>query len=162
MKMMFDLWEGDYVVGVDLLDPESYVLTISEKGYGKATRASEYAIRRRGGKGIKAFKIVERNGSLVGLKTIRGDEEILLITTEGVIIRFESSDISITGRDTQGVRLMRLDEEHLISTLSIVEPEEEDEEIERDHAKEIDSEDQDKLDELIEQSEMDDEEEKEE
>ena len=155
-----NLREGDQVVGVDILNPESYVLTISENGYGKATRASEYAIRRRGGKGIKTFKIVERNGSLVGLKTIRGDEEILLITTEGVIIRFEASDISITGRDTQGVRLMRLDEEHFISTLSIVDPEEdEDEEELENEENESKSENQDKLDELVERAEMDDEEE---
>ncbi|MDN6161380.1 MAG: DNA gyrase subunit A [Atopostipes sp.] len=114
------LRKDDYVIGADILKPESYVLSISEKGYGKATKASEYAIRRRGGKGIKTFKIVERNGSVVGLKTINQTEEILLITTEGVMIRFEAEDISVTGRDTQGVRLMRLNDEHTISTLSII------------------------------------------
>ncbi len=155
-----NLREGDHVVGVDILDPESYVLTISENGYGKATPASEYGIRRRGGKGIKTFKIVERNGSLVGLKTIRGDEEILLITTEGVIIRFEASDISITGRDTQGVRLMRLDEDHYISTLSIVDPEDDDEE-DRKEQDESESEseseltEQEAVDTLVEKAEVD-------
>ena len=117
-----NLREGDHVVGVDILDPESYVLAISEKGYGKATHASEYAIRRRGGKGIKTFKIVDRNGPLVGLRTILRNEEILLITTEGIMIRFEAEDISVTGRDTQGVRLMRLNDEHSVSTLSIINP----------------------------------------
>ena len=117
-----NLREGDHVVGVDILQEDSYVLVISEKGYGKATESSEYAIRRRGGKGIKTFKIVDRNGPLVGLKTIKRDEEILLITTEGIMIRFEAEDISITGRDTQGVRLMRLNDEHIISTLSIIYP----------------------------------------
>lgn len=117
-----NLREDDYVVGVDILNPDSYVLAISEKGYGKATHASEYAIRRRGGKGIKTFKIVDRNGPLVGLRTILRDEEILLITTEGVMIRFEAEDISITGRDTQGVRLMRLNDDHTVSTLSIINP----------------------------------------
>ncbi|MDN6730793.1 MAG: DNA gyrase subunit A [Atopostipes suicloacalis] len=128
-----NLREDDYVIGVDILKADSYVLVISENGYGKATEASEYAIRRRGGKGIKTFKIVERNGSLVGLKTVDRDEEILLITTEGIMIRFEADDISITGRDTQGVRLMRLNDEHVISTLSIIDPntiEDKDEEIE--------------------------------
>src|SRR5699024_8741361 len=105
-----------------ILTDDSYVLAISENGYGKATEASQYAIRRRGGKGVKTFKITERNGSLVGLSTIIGDEDILLITNEGIIIRFEANDISRTGRDTQGVRLMRLDEEQFISTLCIVDP----------------------------------------
>src|SRR5690625_278837 len=97
-----NLREGDYVIGVGMLSEESYVLAISENGYGKATEASQYAIRKRGGKGVKTFKITERNGSLVGLSTILGDEDILLITNEGIIIRFEANDISRTGRDTQG------------------------------------------------------------
>ena len=117
-----NLREGDYVIGVGMLSEESYVLAISENGYGKATEASQYAIRKRGGKGVKTFKITERNGSLVGLSTILGDEDILLITNEGIIIRFEANDISRTGRDTQGVRLMRLDEEQFISTLSVIDP----------------------------------------
>lgn len=121
-----NLREGDYVIGVGILTEESYVLAISENGYGKATEASQYAIRKRGGKGVKTFKITERNGSLVGLSTILGDEDILLITNEGIIIRFEASDISRTGRDTQGVRLMRLDEEQFISTLSVIDPADED------------------------------------
>jgi len=123
-----NLREGDEAIGVDILAPESYVLVISENGYGKGTQASEYGIRRRGGKGVKTFKITERNGSLVGMKTITGEEEILLITNEGIIIRFDAEDISTTGRDTQGVRLMRLDEEQSISTLSIIQPNDEDEE----------------------------------
>lgn len=117
-----NLREGDWVIGAAILDPESHVLVISEKGYGKGTLASEYGIRRRGGKGVKTFKITDRNGSLVGLKTVTGDEEILLVTNEGVIIRFDCQDISITGRDTQGVRLMRLNEGQFISTLSVIDP----------------------------------------
>ncbi len=123
-----NLREGDYVIGTDILHPDSHVLVISEKGYGKVTPAEEYGIRRRGGKGVKTFKITERNGSLVGLATVQGEEEILLVTNHGIIIRFEVADISTTGRDTQGVRLMRLDDDHAISTLSIVEPDDEDEE----------------------------------
>lgn len=158
-----NLRDGDYVVGADVLAPDSYVLTISEKGYGKGTKAEEYAIRKRGGKGIKTFKITERNGSLVGLTTIRGDEDILLITTEGVIIRFQASDISITGRDTQGVRLMRLDEGHFISTLSVVEPDDEedvDETIEVENTE--DSDQPSEVDELIRRAEEDMDEESEE
>lgn len=122
------LRDGDAVIGADILEEDSHVLVISENGYGKATKASEYAIRRRGGLGIKTFKITERNGSLVGLRTVKGDEEILLVTNEGLIIRFDVQDISITGRDTQGVRLMRLDEDQAISTLSLVEPQDDEEE----------------------------------
>lgn len=126
-----NLREGDYVIGAGILSPDSHVLVISEKGYGKATKASEYGIRRRGGKGVKTFKITERNGSLVGLATVQGEEDILLITNEGIIIRFEVTDISITGRVTQGVRLMRLDDEHHISTLSVIEPDDDDEDEEQ-------------------------------
>ena len=126
------LREGDFVVGAGILTDDSYVLTISENGYGKATEAAQYSIRRRGGKGVKTFKITERNGSLVGLSTIVGDEDILLITNEGIIIRFEANNISKTGRDTQGVRLMRLDEDQSISTLCVVDPTEEDEDENKD------------------------------
>ena len=122
-----NLRDGDEVVGADILEPDSYVLAISENGYGKGTKAEEYGIRRRGGKGVKTFKITEKNGSLVGMRTYTGDEDVLLITNEGIIIRFSADNISITGRDTQGVRLMRLDEDQFISTMSIVQPEDEDE-----------------------------------
>ena len=130
------LREGDYVIGADILAPDSYVLVISEKGYGKATIASEYGIRNRGGKGVKTFKITDRNGSLVSLRTILGEEDILLTTNEGVIIRFDSEDISTTGRNTQGVRLMRLDEDQSISTLSIIEPSDEAEDDEENETNE--------------------------
>jgi DNA gyrase subunit A len=149
------LREGDYVIGADILAPDSYVLVISEKGYGKATLASEYGIRNRGGKGVKTFKITERNGSLVSLRTILGEEGILLTTNEGVIIRFDAEDISTTGRDTQGVRLMRLDEEQFISTLSIIDPTEEDE---AEVTENVASDDQNKVDELLERAEADQEE----
>lgn len=160
-----NLREGDYVVGTGLLSEGSYVLVISEKGYGKATDASQYAIRKRGGKGVKTFKITERNGSLVGLSTITGEEDILLVTNQGVIIRFEANDISITGRDTQGVRLMRLDEEQAISTLSVIDPTDDDEDeeegeepitpVEEVDIDEEDSERPEEVDELIGRAEED-------
>jgi DNA gyrase subunit A len=158
-----NLREGDYVIGADILAPDSYVLVISEKGYGKGTKASEYGIRNRGGKGVKTFKITERNGSLVSLATIQGEEGILLTTNEGIIIRFDASDISITGRDTQGVRLMRLDEEQFISTLSIIDPEDE-EDMEGEEVEEAEpaSDATDEVDELLERAEADQEESEEE
>ena len=138
-----NLREGDEVVGADILRPDSYVLVISENGYGKGTKVEEYGIRRRGGKGVKTFKITDKNGSLVGMRTYTGEEDILLITNEGIIIRFSAEDISKTGRDTQGVRLMRLDEEHFISTMSIVYPDDEDENEEGTEAVEYQEQDPD-------------------
>ena len=117
--------EDDYVVGTDILGPESEVLVITENGYGKRTEASEYAIRGRGGKGVKTANITEKNGPLIGLKTVSGEEDIMLITTSGVVIRFHAKNISKTGRATQGVRLMRLEEGNYVSTLAKVEVEDE-------------------------------------
>lgn len=121
------LREDDYVVGMDKLHPDSEVLVISEKGYGKRTAASEYAIRGRGGKGVKTINITDKNGPLIGMKTVTGEEDIMLITKTGVIIRFHAENISQTGRATQGVRLMRLEEDNYVSTLAKVEREENDE-----------------------------------
>lgn len=119
------LREDDYVVGTDIMGPESEVLVITENGYGKRTEASEYAIRGRGGKGVKTANITEKNGPLIGLKTVSGEEDIMLITTSGVVIRFHAKNISKTGRATQGVRLMRLEEGNYVSTLAKVEVEDE-------------------------------------
>ena len=123
------LREDDYVVGMDKLHPDSEVLVISEKGYGKRTAASEYAIRGRGGKGVKTINITDKNGPLIGMKTVTGEEDIMLITKTGVIIRFHAENISQTGRATQGVRLMKLEEDNYVSTLAKVEREEDEDEI---------------------------------
>ncbi len=122
------LREDDYVVGMDILNEDSEVLVITENGYGKRTAASEYAIRGRGGKGVKTVNITDKNGPLVGLKTVQGEEDIMMITTNGVVIRFHAKNISQTGRATQGVRLMRLEDDVFVSTLAKVEPEEDIEE----------------------------------
>ncbi|GAA0369291.1 DNA gyrase subunit A [Alkalibacterium iburiense] len=126
------LREDDYVVGMDKLNSDSEVLVISEKGYGKRTPASEYAIRGRGGKGVKTINITDKNGPLIGMKTVTGEEDIMLITKTGVIIRFHAKNISQTGRATQGVRLMKLEEDNYVSTLAKVESEEDVEEMETD------------------------------
>ncbi len=117
----------DYVIGMDVLHPESEVLVITEKGYGKRTEAVEYAIKGRGGKGIKTVNITEKNGNLAGLTTVTGEEDIMLITNKGVIIRFDVESVSQTGRATQGVRLIRLEEDALVSTMAKVAKEEEEE-----------------------------------
>ncbi len=120
-----NLRDSDDVVGMDLLNDDSEVLIITENGYGKRTAAGEYAIRGRGGKGVKTANVTEKNGPLIGLKTVDGHEDIMLITNAGVVIRFHATNISQTGRATQGVRLMRLEEGSKVSTLAKVEPQEE-------------------------------------
>lgn len=104
------LRENDYVVGAAILDENKEVLVITENGYGKRTKASEYPVKGRGGKGIKTANITEKNGPLAGLTTVNGDEDILLITNKGVIIRFNVDSVSQTGRATLGVRLMRMED----------------------------------------------------
>ena len=118
------LREDDYVVGASLLGADSEVLVLTENGYGKRTKASEYPVKGRGGKGIKTANITTKNGPLAGLTTVRGDEDILVITNKGVIIRFNVDSVSQTGRATLGVRLMRMEEEAKVVTMAVVEPEE--------------------------------------
>ena len=118
------LRDDDYVVGMDLLVPESEVLIITEKGYGKRTSASEYAIKGRGGKGVKTANITDKNGNLAGLTTVKGEEDIMLITNAGVIIRFSAASISQTGRVTLGVRLIRVGDNGSVSTMAKVDAEE--------------------------------------
>ncbi|WP_270265614.1 DNA gyrase subunit A [Enterococcus faecalis] len=123
------LRENDYVVGAAILDENKEVLVITENGYGKRTKASEYPVKGRGGKGIKTANITEKNGPLAGLTTVNGDEDILLITNKGVIIRFNVDSVSQTGRGTLGVRLMRMEDGAKVVTMAVVEPEEVEEEI---------------------------------
>ena len=122
------LREGDYVIGMDILTPDREVLVVSEKGYGKRTAASEYALKGRGVKGVRTLRITEKNGPLVCLRTITGDEDLLIMTNKGVIIRFHAEDVSQTGRGALGVRMMRLDQDAIVSSLAIVDREEETEE----------------------------------
>ncbi|MCH4169762.1 MAG: DNA gyrase subunit A [Lactobacillus sp.] len=117
------LRDKDYVVGSDVLTPDKDVFVISEKGYGKRTPAKEYPIKGRGGKGIKTANITSKNGPLAGVTTVKGNEDILLMTNTGVLIRFEAENISTTGRATLGVRLIRVDDDALVSTMAKVDPE---------------------------------------
>jgi DNA gyrase subunit A len=124
------LRDDDEVIGMDLIDDELYVLTVSENGYGKVTKADEYRIQNRGGKGIQTYKITSKTGDLVGIKVCRKDEEVMMINNQGIVIRLEVGGISIMGRSTQGVRLMKLDKTEKIVTIAEVISEEEIEEIE--------------------------------
>ena len=118
------LRDGDQVVGAAAITEDQEVLIITEKGYGKRTSATEYPTKGRGGKGIKTANITDKNGNLAGIVTVSGDEDIMVITDTGVIIRTAVANISQTGRVTQGVKVMRLDDTARIVTLALVEPEE--------------------------------------
>ena len=124
-----NLRDGDQVVGASVITDQDEVLIITEKGYGKRTMASEYPTKGRGGKGIKTANITEKNGALAGLMTVEGNEDLMIITNTGVMIRTSVANISQTGRSTQGVKVMRLDQDAKIVTFTTVQADEKDEEI---------------------------------
>ena len=115
-----NLRAGDHVVGASVISDDQEVLVITEKGYGKRTLASEYATKSRGGKGMKTANITEKNGPLAGLMAVNGDEDLIIITNTGVIIRTNVANISQTGRATLGVKVMRLDKGAQIVTFTSV------------------------------------------
>ena len=121
------LRDGDYVVGAAVITEDSEVLVITENGYGKRTKGSEYPIKGRGGKGIKTANITAKNGPLAGLTTVSGEEDIMVITDKGVLIRFNVATVSQTGRATLGVRLMKMENNAKVVTMATVEPEVEEE-----------------------------------
>ena len=114
------LAKGDYVVGMDKLKPKSEVLVISSEGYGKRTPTDEYRPQSRNGKGLITMKVTEKTGDLVGLKVVNPDQELMLITTEGVVIRTDVDAISVISRNTQGVKIMKTREEDKVAALATV------------------------------------------
>ena len=115
-----NLRDGDTVVGASVITDQDEVLIITEKGYGKRTVATEYPTKGRGGKGMKTANVAEKNGSLSGLLTVKGDEDLMIITDTGVMIRTNVANISQTGRSTMGVKVMRLDQDAKIVTFTTV------------------------------------------
>ena len=115
-----NLREGDTVVGASVITNQDEVLIITEKGYGKRTVATEYPTKGRGGKGMKTANVAEKNGPLSGLLTVKGDEDLMIITDTGVMIRTNVANISQTGRSTMGVKVMRLDQDAKIVTFTTV------------------------------------------
>jgi len=113
------LSEGDQVVGMQLNSQGSHLLFVSEYGMGKRTDIDEFKVQHRGGMGIKCYKVTEKTGYVVGVKAVNEDNEIMLITTEGIIIRLMVSDISVLGRDTSGVKLISLDADANITVASM-------------------------------------------
>ena len=115
-----NLRNGDTVVGASVITDQDEVLIITEKGYGKRTVATEYPTKGRGGKGMKTANVAEKNGPLSGLLTVKGDEDLMIITDTGVMIRTNVANISQTGRSTMGVKVMRLDQDAKIVTFTTV------------------------------------------
>jgi len=117
------LREGDYAIGMDTVHEGDEILVVTEKGFGKRTPEDEYRIQTRGGYGLKTLHVTDRNGLLVAMKTVDGSEDLMLITIHGILIRMDVHDISVIGRSTQGVRLIRLGEDELVATVAKVEKE---------------------------------------
>lgn len=120
------LKEGDYVIGACTVAPDEELLVVTENGYGKKTQLDEYKIQARGGKGIFTYRITEKTGKIAGLATVADDDDIMLITSDGVLIRMHVNEISTFGRQTQGVRIMRLDDG--VTVVGMAKTEREDEE----------------------------------
>ncbi len=119
------LSEGDEVVSMQLTNQGEYVLVASEFGYGKLTEVNEFSAQRRGGKGVKCYKIVEKTGDVIGAKILNLDNELMMITNEGIIIRMLVSDISIVGRNTSGVKLIHIENDKGIRVASVARVKEE-------------------------------------
>ncbi|MGB3261677.1 MAG: DNA gyrase subunit A [Paenisporosarcina sp.] len=126
------LREDDHVVGMEILEPGQEVLVVTENGYGKRTPEEEYRLQSRGGVGIKTSQITDKTGPLSAVKAVDGSEDLMLITINGMLIRMDVNSISITGRSTQGVRLIRLGDDELVATVAKVEKAEDEEEFNED------------------------------
>ena len=116
--------DGGILVGMEIVEPNEYVLVITGKGYGKKTPVDEYRITNRGGKGVKTVNITEKNGSIVSFKTVDDSKDLMIITDSGVIIRLAVDKISTMSRVTQGVKLINLKEDSIVSSTAIVDKEE--------------------------------------
>ncbi|WP_338787898.1 DNA gyrase subunit A [Metabacillus sp. FJAT-53654] len=115
--------EDDEVVGMEILEEGVDVLIVTSNGYGKRTPSEEYRVQSRGGKGLKTCNITEKNGPVVSVKAATGEKDLMLITASGVLIRMDVATISTMGRNTQGVKLIKLDENVVVSTVALVEKE---------------------------------------
>ena len=116
-----NLHKGDSVVGMDTLKKDGEVLTVSEEGYGKRTSVSEYRDQKRGGKGVINLKVTEKTGQVVGIKIVQPGQELMLISSDGIVIRIDIDEISVISRNTQGVKLMRTGEKDKVVALAAVE-----------------------------------------
>ena len=121
--------EDDYVVEMDVVEETGHLLTVTEKGYGKRSEASEYRFQQRGGSGVINIKVTEKNGPVAGIKSVTDADQLLLITQSGMLIRIKVKDIRETGRAAQGVRLIYLEEgDRVVAVAKLAEPDEGEEE----------------------------------
>ena len=121
--------DGGVLVGMEIAHDDELILTVTEKGYGKKTPTSEYRITNRGGKGVKTVNITDKNGSIVSFKSVDNNNDVMIITDSGIVIRIDVGKISTMSRVTQGVRLINLKENSVVSSVSIVDKEETDDNI---------------------------------
>lgn len=126
------LRDDDYVVGASIADENSTLLVVTENGYGKKTELNEYKVQTRGGKGIFTYKITDKTGSVAGITTVTDNDDIMLITSDGIVIRMAADEISTYGRQTQGVRMMRLDDKVKVVSIAKTEKSEENDTSETD------------------------------
>ena len=126
-----NLNEGDSVIGAEIISPDKKVLIVSEKGYGKCTESSSFKVQNRGGKGLKAYKITEKTGNIIGLAMVNDNEELIMVTSQGVIIRIRIKDISTVGRVTQGVKLINLGDDVTVVSMAKISEEDIEEENEK-------------------------------
>ena len=115
-----NLLDGDEVVGMQLDVQGEYLLVASEKGMGKRTNISEFKVQNRGGKGVKCYNITEKTGDVVGVKAVNEDNEIMIINTDGIVIRTECASISVQGRITSGVKLINLHDNSKVASIAKV------------------------------------------
>jgi len=121
--------DNSYVIGAEVADSSKLILVITEKGYGKKTETDEYRLTHRGGKGVKALNITDKNGLIVAFKSVIGDEDIIITTNSGIVIRLDVNKISTLKRNTQGVRLISLKDNQIVTNVTVTEKEEPEEEI---------------------------------
>ena len=115
-----NLTDDDEVIAMQIDSQGDAVMIVSEKGLGKCTKTSEFTAQNRGGKGIKCYKITEKSGNLVGVKAVGIDDELMLITTEGIIIRIHVADTALLGRVTSGVKLINLSDDVTVASIAKV------------------------------------------
>lgn len=124
--------DGSEVIGLATSEEGKYILIITEKGYGKMSIKEDYRLSNRGGKGVLTLKTTARNGQLVSLKAVNGDEDLMIITSDGIIIRLPMDQVKVAGRNTQGVRLIKVNDDQKVSTLEVVENYQQEEEEEEE------------------------------
>ena len=121
------LADDDHVIGMEVISENDTILSVTENGFGKRTFADEYSVQKRGGKGILNYRVTDKTGCVIGTRLVTDEDDILLISTSGIIIRMCSREISVLGRATQGVTLMRTDDENKVVSIAKIVPDDEDE-----------------------------------